>query len=170
MRRVDLAAARPQVPPPPGSRRQAPAPHRARLLPGEGRQGVLRPGPPRQAEHDQAAPLDRSVTLRPGQRPAAGLPDRPVARTASPPGTLEPGHDGTRLRSFVDDSITDDSLKDALEPPDLFKFLHRLIEEHCHRHTEDQPRWTVDHDTFRTAFALGHMRDLEAFDRGYGHG
>ena len=65
------------------------------------------------------------------------------------------------------------ALKDALgnlrTPRHLFKFLHRLIEEHCHRHTEDQPRWTVDHDTFRTTFA-SYMRDLEAFDRGYGHG
>ena len=81
--------------------------------------------------------------------------------------------DGPRLRSFVDDAIGDDYLKDALgnlrTPRHLFKFLHRLIEEHCHRHTEDQPRWTVDYDTFRTAFA-SYMRDLEAFDRGYGHG
>jgi hypothetical protein len=82
-------------------------------------------------------------------------------------------HDGPRLRHFVDESIGDDSLKDALgnlrTPRHLFKFLHRLIEEHCHRHTEDQPRWTVDPDTFRTTFA-SYMRDLEAFDRGYGHG
>ena len=82
-------------------------------------------------------------------------------------------HHGPRLRGFVDESISDDSLKDALgnlrTPRHLFKFLHRLIEEHCHRHTEDQPRWTVDHDTFRTTFAA-YMRDLEAFDRGYGHG
>ncbi len=78
-----------------------------------------------------------------------------------------------RLRHFVDDAISDESLKDALgnlrTPRHLFKFLHRLIEEHCHRHTEDQPRWTVDHDTFRTTFAA-YMRDLDAFDRGYGHG
>ncbi len=89
--------------------------------------------------------------------------------------TIDPAtdHDGPRLRQFVDESIGDDSLKDALgnlrTPRHLFKFLHRLIEEHCHRHTEDQPRWTVDPDTFRTTFA-SYMRDLEAFDRGYGHG
>jgi hypothetical protein len=81
--------------------------------------------------------------------------------------------DGPRLRSFVDEAINDDYLKDALgnlrTPRHLFKFLHRLIEEHCHRHTEDQPRWSVDYDTFRTTLA-SYMRDLEAFDRGYGHG
>jgi hypothetical protein len=81
--------------------------------------------------------------------------------------------DGPRLRQFVDESIGDDTLKDALgnlrTPRQLFKFLHRLIEEHCHRHTEDNPKWSVDADTFRTTYSA-YMRDLEAFDRGYGHG
>lgn len=81
--------------------------------------------------------------------------------------------EGPRLRQLVDDTISDDTLKDALgnlrTPRQLFKFLHRLIEEHCHRHTEDAPRWAVDADTFRTTYSA-YMRDLEAFDRGYGHG
>jgi hypothetical protein len=78
-----------------------------------------------------------------------------------------------RLRAFVDDAISDDYLKDALgnlrTPRHLFKFLHRLIEEHCHRHTEDSPKWAIDYDTFRTTYGA-YMRELEAFDRGYGHG
>ena len=81
--------------------------------------------------------------------------------------------EGPRLRQFVDESVGDESLKDALghlrTPRQLFKFLHRLLEEHCHRHTEDNPRWTVDPDTFRTTY-MAHVRDLDAFDRGYGHG
>jgi hypothetical protein len=81
--------------------------------------------------------------------------------------------DGPRLRQLVDESISDDYLKDSLgtlrTPRQLFKFLHRLMEEHCHRHTEDSPRWSIDPDTFRTTFSA-HVRDLEAFDRGYGHG
>ena len=80
---------------------------------------------------------------------------------------------GPRMRQFVDESVSDDSLKDALgnlrTPRQLFKFLHKLLEEHCHRHTEDQPKWSVDNDTFRTVYSA-HLRDLEAFDRGYGHG
>ncbi len=80
---------------------------------------------------------------------------------------------GPRLRQIIDEAVTDDSLKDALgnlrTPRQLFKFLHRLLEEHCHRHTEDAPRWTVDADTFRTTYT-SHIRDLDAFDRGYGHG
>lgn len=88
---------------------------------------------------------------------------------------LEPSSngEGPRLRQIVDDSITDDSLKDALgnlrTPRQLFKFLHRLVEEHCHRHTEDSPRWSIDADTFRTTYSA-HIRELDAFDRGYGHG
>jgi hypothetical protein len=78
-----------------------------------------------------------------------------------------------RLRQFVDDTISDDTLKDALghlrTPRQLFKFMHRLFQEHCQRHTEDSPRWTIDPDTFRRSYA-DHMRELEAFDRGYGHG
>lgn len=81
--------------------------------------------------------------------------------------------DGPRLRAFIDDAIGDDNLKDSLgrlrTPRQLFKFLHRLIEEHCHRHTEDSPRWSVDADTFRTTYTA-YVRDLDAFDRGYGHG
>ena len=46
---------------------------RAGVLPGEGRQGLLRPRPTRQAEHDQAAPLDRPFPLRPRQRPSSRL-------------------------------------------------------------------------------------------------
>jgi hypothetical protein len=95
-------------------------------------------------------------------------------QTSARPGeAAEAPTDGPRLRQFIDDSIQDDYLKDALghlrTPRHLFKFLHRLIEEHCHRHTEDQPRWTIDLDTFRTTFS-SYIRDLEAFDRGYGHG
>jgi hypothetical protein len=95
--------------------------------------------------------------------------DRLRACTADPSSNGE----GPRLRQLVDPSTGDDALKDALgnlrTPRQLFKFLHRLIEEHCHRHTEDNPKWSVDSDTFRTTYAA-YMRDLEAFDRGYGHG
>jgi hypothetical protein len=98
--------------------------------------------------------------------------DRLRACRSDPSANGEAG-ESPRLRRFIDDAISDDYLKDALgnlrTPRHLFKFLHRLIEEHCHRHTEDAPRWTVDYDTFRTTYAA-YMRDLEAFDRGYGHG
>ena len=88
--------------------------------------------------------------------------------------SINPSQNGEpRLRQFVDEAVSDDALKDALghlrTPRQLFKFLHRLLEEHCHRHTDDNPRWSIDHDTFRTVYSA-HMRELDAFDRGYGHG
>lgn len=83
------------------------------------------------------------------------------------------GDAGPRLRQFIDEAISDDSLKDSLgnlrTPRQLFKFLHRLLQEHCQRHTEDNPRWSIDADTFRTIYAA-HIRDIDAFDRGFGHG
>jgi hypothetical protein len=102
-----------------------------------------------------------------------GVAHEPGTSAGTPVLDSEPALDGPRLRSFLDEAIADDYLKDALgnlrTPRHLFKFLHRLVEEHCHRHTEDQPRWTIDPDTFRTTFS-SYMRDLDAFDRGYGHG
>lgn len=85
-----------------------------------------------------------------------------------------PGDPGTpRLRQLIDPAISDDAITDALNqlrtPRQLFKFLNRLLQEHCHRHTEDKPAWTVDADTFRWVFQT-HLRELDAFDRGFGHG
>ncbi len=146
----------------PGHRRQAPAADRAGLLSREGRQGVLRPRPSRQAQHDQAL-----------RWTGPSLYDLASDRLRACRPEPSPNGEAPRLRQFIDDAISDDYLKDALgnlrTPRHLFKFLHRLIEEHCHRHTEDAPRWTIDYDTFRTTYAA-YMRDLEAFDRGYGHG
>lgn len=105
--------------------------------------------------YDLAGDRLKACSLTNGQAVAEGEKDKP------------------RLRQIVDEAVSDDSLKDALgnlrTPRQLFKFLHRLLEEHCHRHTEDAPRWTIDADTFRTTYT-SHIRDLDAFDRGYGHG
>ncbi|MFM7592624.1 MAG: hypothetical protein ACKO85_12630, partial [Isosphaeraceae bacterium] len=68
--------------------------------------------------------------------------------------------DGTackpRLRDLVDESVGDDALQDALShvrtPRHLFKFLHRLIQDHCQKHTEDKPVWQVEPETFRRVF------------------
>ncbi len=89
--------------------------------------------------------------------------------------SIDPTADGAgpRLRQFIDESVSDDTLKDALAnlrtPRQLFKFLHKLIEEHCHRHTEDSPRFTVDQDTFRNVYSAK-LREIDALDRGFGHG
>jgi len=122
--------------------------------------------------YDKARP-DKLNMIKPLRWTGPSLYDLASDRLAAC--QLDPTSNGEapRLRRFVDDAISDDYLKDALgnlrTPRHLFKFLHRLIEEHCHRHTGDAPRWTIDYDTFRTTYAA-YMRDIEAFDRGYGHG
>ncbi len=122
--------------------------------------------------YDRARP-DKLNMIKPLRWTGASLYDLATDRLRAC--AVEPSMDGKgpRLREFVDDQIADDTLKDALgnlrTPRQLFKFLHRLLQEHCQRHTEDNPRWAVDPDTFRTTYSA-HLRDLEAFDRGYGHG
>ena len=97
-------------------------------------------------------PPTGSAPATPSRRPTARRPGSASSST-TPSATITSRNALANLRT----------------PRHLFKFLHRLIEEHCHRHTEDAPRWTIDYDTFRTTYAA-YMRDLEAFDRGYGHG
>lgn len=121
--------------------------------------------------YDRARP-DKLNLIKPLRWSGTSLYDLATDRLKACSGAGVNG-EAPRLRRFIDDSVGDDALKDALgalrTPRQLFKFLHKLIEEHCHRHTEDSPRWSIDHDTFRTVYSA-HLRELEAFDRGYGHG
>jgi hypothetical protein len=122
--------------------------------------------------YDRARP-DKLNMIKPLRWSGPSLYDLASDRLAAC--RLDPARNGEaiQLRQIIDPAISDDYLKDTLgtlrTPRHLFKFLHRLFEEHCHRHTGDAPRWTIDYDTFRTTYAA-YMRDLEAFDRGYGHG
>jgi hypothetical protein len=122
--------------------------------------------------YDRARP-DKLNMIKPLRWTGASLYDLASDRLSACRSDPSPNGHPTRLRKLIDDAISDDYLRDALgnlrTPRHLFKFLHRLIEEHCHRHTDDAPRWTIDYDTFRSTYG-DYMRELEAFDRGYGHG
>jgi hypothetical protein len=78
-----------------------------------------------------------------------------------------------RLRDLFDESVSDGELIAALEklrvPRHLFKFVHRLLVDHCHRYTDEQPRWTIARETLHATLAL-YLRDLQDFDRGAGTG
>ncbi|MEZ6048784.1 MAG: hypothetical protein R3C11_25035 [Planctomycetaceae bacterium] len=39
-------------------------------------------------------------------------------------------------------------------PRHLFKFLHRLLVEHCQRYTDDNPEWNINHEELNTTFML----------------
>lgn len=124
------------------------------------------------AFYDRARP-DKLNMIKPLRWSGASLYDLAGDRLRVCAGRPADDANPPRLRQFLDESISDDAIKDALNqlrtPRQLFKFLNRLLQEHCHRHTEDRPRWTIDYDTFRSVFQ-SHLRDLEAFDRGFGHG
>lgn len=54
-------------------------------------------------------------------------------------------------------------------PRHLFKFLHRVIVDHCNRHTDENPQWKIRRETLESALSM-YLRDLDAFDRGMGAG
>lgn len=54
-------------------------------------------------------------------------------------------------------------------PRHLFKFLYRVIIDHCNRHTREDPQWEISRETLESALSL-YLRDLDAFDRGMGTG
>ena len=122
--------------------------------------------------YDRARP-DKLNLIKPLRWTGASLYDLASDRLSACRADASANGQAPRLRQFIDDAVSDDYLRDALgnlrTPRHLFKFMHRLFEEHCHRHTDDAPRWTIDYDTFRSTYG-DYMRDLEAFDRGYGHG
>jgi hypothetical protein len=54
-------------------------------------------------------------------------------------------------------------------PRRLFKFLYRLIADHCNAHTDQDPHWKISSTLFETTLAI-HLREQDAFDRGVGAG
>jgi hypothetical protein len=79
----------------------------------------------------------------------------------------------SKLKAWFEEAITEPELVSTLArlrvPRHLFKFLHRLLVEHCHRYTDDSPRWEIGRETLQSTLAV-YMRDLEAHDRGLGTG
>ena len=54
-------------------------------------------------------------------------------------------------------------------PRHLFRFLYRLLTEHCNASTEDNPVWKISSETV-TNTMNEYQRELEALDRGLGTG
>jgi hypothetical protein len=78
-----------------------------------------------------------------------------------------------RLRDLLDESISDRRMIEAFRqlrtPRHLFKFLYRLLVNHCTAHVDGEPVWKISSDVFESTLALYH-RDQDAFDRGLGAG
>ena len=77
------------------------------------------------------------------------------------------------VKSWFEESISESELVAKLArlrvPRHLFKFLHRLVIEHCHRYTDESPKWQINRETLQSTLAV-YLRDLEAYDRGLGTG
>jgi len=77
------------------------------------------------------------------------------------------------FRDLFDEAVTEPELIATLErlrvPRHLFKFIYRLLVEHCNRYTDDNPRWTIGREALQSTLAL-YLRDLAEFDRGQGTG
>jgi hypothetical protein len=77
------------------------------------------------------------------------------------------------LQSFFADSISQAELVSTLDrlraPRHLFKFLYRLLVDHCSKYTEDQPEWKIQPNTLQVSLTM-FLRDLESYDRKQGAG
>ena len=75
--------------------------------------------------------------------------------------------------ALFDDSVDADQLVPIFfrlrVPRHLFKFLYRLLVDHCNKYTDENPQWTISNETLQSTYAV-FMRDLDAFDRGHGTG
>jgi hypothetical protein len=77
------------------------------------------------------------------------------------------------LEGLFDSSTDQQRLIDAFAglrvPRHLFKFMYRLLTQHCNAHRNEDPVWQVSGATFESVLAL-YRRDQEAFERGEGAG
>ena len=62
-----------------------------------------------------------------------------------------------------------DTFRQLRVPRRLFKFLYRLMVNHCNAHTDQQPAWKISSETFESTLAV-YLRDQDAFDRGLAAG
>jgi hypothetical protein len=83
------------------------------------------------------------------------------------------GQGSVALQELFDPAITERRLIETFRqlrvPRRLFKFLYRLLVNHCNAHTDQQPVWRISGEMFEATLAV-HLRDQEAFDRGLGAG
>jgi hypothetical protein len=67
-------------------------------------------------------------------------------------------------RAMFDEAISFDRLLAVFQsmrvPRHLFRFLYRLLVEHCNKHTEAEPQYQIDAQTFEAVLAV-YQRDLQ---------
>jgi hypothetical protein len=77
------------------------------------------------------------------------------------------------LRDLFDDAVTEPRILEIMRtlrvPRHLFKFMYRLLVDHCNAHTDQEPAWSISSQTMEATLAV-FQRDQDAFDRGSGIG
>ena len=77
--------------------------------------------------------------------------------------------EGGKLRELFDEALPTSDIVHAFEklrvPRHLFKFLYRLITDHCHAHASDAPSFRIGAATFHATLAV-YLRDLRSLDAG----
>lgn len=77
------------------------------------------------------------------------------------------------IKSLFEDSISEGELIGIFDrlraPRHLFKFLYRLLVDHCSKYTEDHPEWKIRRETLQATLAV-FSRDLAAYDAKRGTG
>ena len=130
--------------------------------------------PKESKEFYERSRLDKQNTVRSLEWSGQALYDMASERlTASLPEDKRTNGGKLMLRDVIDESLKTSEIINSLDhlrvPRHLFKFLYRLITDHCNAYTSDQPEWRVKEATFQSVLKL-YLRDLDAFDKGYGHG
>jgi hypothetical protein len=88
-------------------------------------------------------------------------------------GCVKSSGEPVTVRDFFDPSIDETELIATFArlrvPRHLFRFLYRVVVEHCNRYTDANPSWKISRETLQSTLAL-YLRDLDALDRGMGPG
>ena len=79
----------------------------------------------------------------------------------------------TNPLSQLDPAISDQRLLESFRalrvPRNLFKFLYRLLVDHCNTYTDQAPEYVVSSQTYESTLTVL-LREQEAFDQGTGPG
>ena len=129
--------------------------------------------PKESKEFYERSRLDKQNTVRSLEWSGQALYDMASERlTASLPEAKQSAGEKLRVRDIIDEETPTSEIIHSLEhlrvPRHLFKFMYRLVMEHCDAYTSEEPVWRIKAASFQSVLKL-YLRDLDAFDKGYGH-
>ena len=83
------------------------------------------------------------------------------------------GENKPTIRELIDPAVSDERLVEALRsirtPRHMFKFLYRLVSNHCNSHSDTEPVWQIKPETFEAVLAI-YAQEQASVDRGLSAG